>query len=166
MKALVLAVAAVLALALAGAGPASPGAPAPNVVVAGAVLSQGFGCVALELEPVAEACPGGHFHSGVDLAAAEGTQVHALAAGTVSVLEDPAGYGTFIRITHPGPYSTVYAHLSLTLARAGASAAAGEVIGLVGSTGLSTGPHLHFEVRRNGTPIDPGPFLKGGTQLW
>ena len=69
------------------------------------------------------------------------------------------GYGNAVIIQHAGDVSTLYAHISESLVESGNYVSQGEVIGLVGSTGLSTGPHLHFEVRRDGDPNDPELFL-------
>lgn len=96
-------------------------------------------------------------HTGVDYAAASGTPVHATADGVVSVAGRRGGYGTMVEVRHPNGYSTRYAHLSSLSARAivGSVVEQGDVIGRVGMTGLATGPHLHYEVRRRGQPIDP-----------
>ncbi len=98
-------------------------------------------------------------HTGVDMSAGSGTPIKAAEAGNVIHASGFGGYGNTVIIAHGGGLSTLYAHQSRVAVRAGDSVARGEVIGYVGSTGLSTGPHLHFEVRRNGSPIDPAPFL-------
>lgn len=106
---------------------------------------------------------GTHRHRGIDLHAATGARVVAAAAGTVSHAgPSPAGYGgygTIVVINHGGGISTVYAHLSRVLVRRGQGVVAGEHVGAAGATGQVTAPHLHFEVRRNGTPIDPRSWL-------
>ncbi|HIE53973.1 MAG TPA: M23 family metallopeptidase [Chromatiaceae bacterium] len=94
------------------------------------------------------------FHTGIDFAVPEGTPVHA-AAGTVSFAGE-RGYGLLVE--HRG-FSTYYAHLSRILVEAGQFVEQGQVIALSGNTGLSTGPHLHFEIRRSGKPVDPLPWL-------
>ena len=96
-------------------------------------------------------------HTGVDLAAARGTPVYAAADGSVGHAGTRGGYGNLVEVHHPNGYATRYAHLSRIAAgvRAGAAVRQGDVIGYVGSTGLSTGPHLHYEVRRKGQPVDP-----------
>jgi len=96
-------------------------------------------------------------HLGVDYAAAEGTPVRATGDGSVSIAEWRGGYGNMVEVQHPNGYTTRYAHLSRFAAgaRRGGFVRQGEVIGFVGSTGLATGPHLHYEVRRHGRPIDP-----------
>lgn len=103
-------------------------------------------------------------HAGVDWAAPTGTPVYAVAAGTISLAGDGKGYGNLVIIKHPGGLETRYAHLNTfaPIAKAGALVGQGQVIGYVGTTGRSTGPHLHFETRQNGAPIDPLPLLNGG----
>ena len=130
--------------------------------VTGAVLTQGFGCTSLVIEAADPACPGGHFHSGLDLAAPTGTQVRAAGAGRARLLWNPAGYGLYVLVDHGGGLQTLYGHLSEASIEDGAQVQAGEEIGRVGSTGLSTGPHLHFEVRRDGRAVDPAPLLSAG----
>ncbi len=96
-------------------------------------------------------------HGGVDWAAPTGTPIVAALAGTLRVVGDGGGYGNVIYIDHPGGLQSRYAHMSRFAdgMRAGRQVAQGEVIGYVGTTGRSTGPHLHFEFRQNGTPVDP-----------
>lgn len=95
-------------------------------------------------------------HEGVDIAAPQGTAVYVAAEGSVERTGyDAGGYGRFIEIRHPNGMTTLYGHLSRADVSAGDRLGAGERIGLVGSTGRSTGPHLHFEVRRNDKQVDP-----------
>lgn len=104
----------------------------------------------------------GSFHPGLDIGAAEGTPIQAAASGTVVLLQSEAesgGYGNYTCIDHGGGLSTCYAHQTSFATSLGASVSQGEVIGYVGSTGFSTGPHLHFEVRVNGEPVDPMGYL-------
>ena len=131
--------------------------PAGTMVrpVEGAAVSQGFGCTSFAAEPVDAACPGGHFHSGIDLAAPLGTPVHAALGGLVHVVRTIGGYGLRVELTHAGGMVTLYAHLSRVDVGDGDAVAAGDEIGAVGSSGNSTGPHLHFEVRRAGVAEDP-----------
>jgi murein DD-endopeptidase MepM/ murein hydrolase activator NlpD len=102
---------------------------------------------------------GPEFHQGLDIAAPMGTTVTAAAAGTVIMAQWYGGYGNYILIDHGGGYSTGYGHLSAIYVSVGQSVQRGQAIGAVGSTGQSTGPHLHFEVRIAGKPVDPAPRL-------
>jgi len=95
------------------------------------------------------------FHSGLDIGAAWGSPIIAAADGQVVVAGWTGGYGRAVQIAHGGGISTVYGHMSQVIAQPGSFVHAGQLIGYVGSTGLSTGPHLHYEVRRNGTPVNP-----------
>ena len=103
-------------------------------------------------------------HNGVDWAAPTGTPVRAAAQGKIKVVGDGGGYGNVVYIDHGNGMETRYAHLNEfgPNARQGATVAAGDVIGFVGTTGRSTGPHLHFELRVNGRPVDPLSFSGGG----
>lgn len=123
--------------------------------VSGAQISQGFGCTDVSIEPVDSACAGGHFHSGIDLAAGAGTPVVATAAGAARVIVSAIGFGLHVVIDHGGGLQSLYGHLSAVVVSDGAPVDAGEVIGAVGSSGNSTGPHLHFEIDRDGVPEDP-----------
>ena len=95
------------------------------------------------------------FHRGVDIAAPSGTPILAAADGRVIADGWNGGHGQQVRILHHNGLETSYSHMSAIAAHAGTSVRKGQVIGFVGSSGLSTGPHLHFEVRRGGQPIDP-----------
>ncbi|HEV3090219.1 MAG TPA: peptidoglycan DD-metalloendopeptidase family protein [Candidatus Cybelea sp.] len=99
------------------------------------------------------------FHQGLDIAAPSGTTVTAAAGGTIIMAQWYGGYGNYILIDHGGGYSTGYGHLSAIYVSVGQSVQRGQAIGAVGSTGQSTGPHLHFEVRIAGKPVDPAPRL-------
>lgn len=98
-------------------------------------------------------------HQGIDIAAAEGTVVRAVAAGTAETGQ-LAGFGNYVIIKHNSTFETLYGHLDKIYTPSGTVVAAGEAIGTVGSTGLSTGPHLHFEVMVNHRAVDPLPFLE------
>jgi len=98
---------------------------------------------------------GSRQHSGVDLAAPAGSPVRASADGIVSFADWRGGYGNMIAIEHGSGLQTRFAHLSRIAVRAGQRVTKGQLIGLVGSTGRSTGPHLHYEVRQNGSAVDP-----------
>jgi murein DD-endopeptidase MepM/ murein hydrolase activator NlpD len=127
--------------------------------VTGAMISQPFGCTSFALEPVDPSCPGGHFHSGIDLAVAAGTPVHATLAGVAQVIDDTTGYGLHIVIDHGQGLTSLYGHLESVCVRTGEHVLTGQLIGRVGSTGNSTGPHLHFEIDVNGTPENPQLFV-------
>jgi murein DD-endopeptidase MepM/ murein hydrolase activator NlpD len=98
-------------------------------------------------------------HRGVDLRAPEGTPVRTMAAGRVRYAGWMSGYGNVVWVDHPRDVISVYAHLSQIHVATGAAIARGELVGLSGSTGDVTGPHLHFEVWKSGRPVDPIPFL-------
>lgn len=99
------------------------------------------------------------FHLGTDIGAAYGTPVVAYQSGTVIIAEYHWSYGNYIVVDHGNGLSTLYAHMSALNAGVGTKVSAGQVIGAIGSTGSSTGPHLHFEVRINGSTVDPAPYL-------
>jgi murein DD-endopeptidase MepM/ murein hydrolase activator NlpD len=101
----------------------------------------------------------GRLHEGIDLGAASGTPILAAAAGTVIYAGWMDGYGNFVIIDHGGGIATAYGHQSSIAVTDGQSVTQGQVIGYVGSTGHSTGPHLHFEVRVNGSAVDPLGYL-------
>jgi murein DD-endopeptidase MepM/ murein hydrolase activator NlpD len=101
----------------------------------------------------------GHFHTGIDIAAPYGTPIMAADSGEIIFAGWWDGYGKAIVIDHGRGIATVYGHMSRLYATVGTTVAKGQTIGLEGSTGYSTGPHVHFEVRRNGTPVNPNPFL-------
>lgn len=105
------------------------------------------------------------FHPGVDLRAARGTAVLATGAGRVIHAGPDSGYGNMIEIDHGDGVTSRYGHLSRVLVSVGEEVAMGEVIGETGSTGRSTGPHLHYEVRLDGHPVDPERFLNSGLAL-
>jgi murein DD-endopeptidase MepM/ murein hydrolase activator NlpD len=101
----------------------------------------------------------GRMHEGIDIAVGSGTPVHAAAAGTVVYAGWLSGYGNIVVIDHGNGLSTAYAHNSSLIVGQGAVVGTGFVVALSGSTGHSTGPHVHFEVRVNGTPVDPLGYL-------
>lgn len=118
--------------------------------VRGFSINSRFGMRRLGGEPQARV------HKGVDIAAPTGTSVFAATEGRVMRTGyQPEGYGRFVELEHPNGMTTLYAHLSRIDVAGGQNVTASERIGLVGSTGFSTGPHLHFEVRRNGVQINP-----------
>lgn len=100
------------------------------------------------------------FHAGLDFAGPMGAPIYAASEGTVSFAGRKAGYGNCIEIDHGNGLVTRYAHMSRFVARAGEKVAAGDVIGKIGNSGRSTGPHLHFEVRVHDRAVNPRPFLE------
>ncbi|MEL7221829.1 MAG: M23 family metallopeptidase, partial [Bacteroidota bacterium] len=99
------------------------------------------------------------FHRGIDFRASTGTPVLAAGAGEVLEVGDKGNYGNCIIIVHDEIYQTLYAHLASIEVKAGDYLTAGQVIGTVGSTGMSTGPHLHYEVIKNGKRVNPADYL-------
>ncbi len=132
--------------------------PVPN-----ATLTQGFGPSPYLFEPAFAAYP--HFHSGLDLAAPMGTPVLSAAEGVVVLAtaqrsgDHYVGYGNYVVVQHPGGLRTLYAHLLRSVVQPGDAVRQRQVLGFMGSTGNSTGPHTHFEVRFQNTPIDPTALL-------
>ncbi|MDN5331409.1 MAG: hypothetical protein PWP45_634 [Tepidanaerobacteraceae bacterium] len=102
---------------------------------------------------------GGEFHTGLDIANATGTPVRAANSGVVTFAGRNGGYGKLVIINHGGGFETYYAHLNTISVSVGEKVSRGQVLGTVGTTGRTTGPHLHFEVRVNGTPKNPLLYL-------
>ncbi len=102
------------------------------------------------------------YHKGVDFVGKRGSEVLAVAAGVVTQSERSGGYGNIVEIRHADGYVTRYAHNQENLVKEGDRVEKGEPIAMLGSTGRSSGPHVHFEVRRNGKIINPARFIKGG----
>ncbi|HEV2059911.1 MAG TPA: peptidoglycan DD-metalloendopeptidase family protein, partial [Solirubrobacteraceae bacterium] len=107
----------------------------------------------------------GRNHAGIDIAAPTGTPVRAADCGTVTQSGTAGAYGNIVCIQHSASLSTCYAHLSKISTQRGAYVRVGQIIGEVGSTGRSSGPHLHFETRENGRAQNPAPFLKGAKTM-
>jgi murein DD-endopeptidase MepM/ murein hydrolase activator NlpD len=104
-------------------------------------------------------------HTGLDFRSSIGDPVRATAAGTVDVAGPSGGYGNMVEIDHGNGFSTRYGHLSAIEVKVGQKVQIGQIIGRVGSTGRSTGPHLHYETRIDGEPVDPQKFLRAGLRL-
>ena len=102
-------------------------------------------------------------HPGIDIAVAVGSIVRASGGGTVHQLGEDPEYGFFVLLDHLDDYQTMYGHLSRILVEPGASVAPGQVIGLSGTSGRSTAPHLHFEIRQKGVSLDPRTMVKEGS---
>ncbi|MFA6749234.1 MAG: M23 family metallopeptidase, partial [Candidatus Riflebacteria bacterium] len=96
---------------------------------------------------------------GIDIAAPKGTPILAATNGKVIYAGRRSGYGNLIIVSHANGYSTRYAHCSSIIARKGQQVKAGQIIGRVGATGVATGNHLHFEVRKNGKTLNPVSFI-------
>jgi murein DD-endopeptidase MepM/ murein hydrolase activator NlpD len=151
-----------------GSLPPNIGAPSGTPITAngsqlmwpahGVQIAQPFGPSSYPFEPAFGGYP--HFHTGVDLGGPLGTPIVAAADGVVAAADvSTVGYGNHIIIAHAGGMLTLYGHLEAMLVKVGDVVKAGQPIALLGSTGNSTGPHCHFEVRVNGQPVDPRPFL-------
>lgn len=105
------------------------------------------------------------FHAGIDFRARAGEPVYATAAGRIASAGRAGGYGKLVEIDHGNGLTTRFAHLSSIAVAEGADVAAGELIGHAGSTGRSTGPHLHYETRLDGRAVDPWRFLRAAEVL-
>ncbi len=102
----------------------------------------------------------GDYHIGVDLAVPKGTPVFATAKGKVVEVGKDARLGKYVRIRHARGYETVYAHLDSTTVKVGDSVRTADMVGFAGETGMTTGPHVHYEVYKDGKPIDPAKLVK------
>jgi murein DD-endopeptidase MepM/ murein hydrolase activator NlpD len=124
-------------------------------------ISQGFGPSTYWFEPPYGRYP--HFHTGIDMVEPFGSPVFAADDGVVALVgTSSSGYGNYVVIAHAGGFDTLYGHLSSILVKAGQRVTQGTPVGLEGSTGNSTGPHLHFELRVAQKPVDPTPYLPPG----
>jgi len=128
-------------------------------IVYGAKITQPFGCPDLELEPYDAFCPQHHIHTGIDLAARTGSDVHSATSGTARRGNDPDGAGLYVVVYVDSHVRVLYCHLSDFRVRTGESVRPGQVVGLLGSSGNSTGPHVHFEVQVDGRPVDPATWV-------
>ena len=126
-----------------------------------AQISQGFGPSTFWFEPAYGQYP--HFHTGIDMVAPFGSPVYAADDGVVALVgSSSTGYGNYVVIAHSGGLDTLYGHLSTAVVKVGQPVAQGQPVGLEGSSGNSTGAHLHFELRINQRPVDPAPYLPPG----
>jgi murein DD-endopeptidase MepM/ murein hydrolase activator NlpD len=126
-----------------------------------AQISQGFGPSTFWFEPAYGQYP--HFHTGIDMVAPFGSPVYAADDGVVALVgTSSTGYGNYVVIAHSGGLDTLYGHLSTALVKIGQPVTQGQPVGLEGSSGNSTGAHLHFELRINQRPVDPAPYLPPG----
>jgi murein DD-endopeptidase MepM/ murein hydrolase activator NlpD len=117
-------------------------------------VASGFG---YRIDPVYKTVK---YHAGLDFAAPQGTPIYATANGTVKVAGNLGnGYGNHVVVNHGYGYETLYGHMFKVIVRNGSHVKRGEILGYVGSTGKSTGPHLHYEVHKNGRPLDPVYFF-------
>jgi murein DD-endopeptidase MepM/ murein hydrolase activator NlpD len=116
-------------------------------------ISSGFGA---RVDPFTG---GEEFHEGIDFAAPEGTEIRAVAAGVVTWAGPRGGYGNMVQIDHGNGYATRYGHAYRVLVHVGETVQRGDVVALVGDTGRSTGPHVHFEVLKNGHEVNPARFV-------
>ena len=130
-----------------------------SAVVPGARVTQPFGCTSLVLEPFDPWCPTLHIHTGIDLAAPLGTAVYSATSGSATIGYDPNGAGDYVKIVLDAHAWILYGHLSAFRVGSGDFVEAGQVIGLVGATGLATGPHVHLQVDVDRVPVDPAMFL-------
>ena len=126
-----------------------------------AQISQGFGPSTFWFEPAYGQYP--HFHTGLDLVEPFGSPVYAADDGVVALVgSSSGGYGNYVVIAHSGGLDTLYGHLSTALVKVGQAVTQGQPVGLEGSSGNSTGAHVHFELRINQRPVDPTPYLPPG----
>jgi murein DD-endopeptidase MepM/ murein hydrolase activator NlpD len=124
-------------------------------------ISQPFGPSRFWFEPAYGGYP--HFHTGIDLVEPFASPIYAADDGIVALVgKSSSGYGNYVVIAHSGGLDTLYGHLSTALVKVGQAITQGQVVGLEGSTGNSTGPHLHFELRIRNQPVDPTPYLPPG----
>lgn len=138
-------------------GPASVGSPRPGgqfMWPANGPVTSGFG---YRIHPIFGTRT---LHAGIDIGAAYGSSAWAADGGTVTFVGAMSGYGNVVVVDHGGGLATTYNHLSAFSVSSGQSVSRGQQVGAVGCTGYCTGPHLHFEVRVNGTPVDPMPYLQ------
>jgi len=133
--------------------------PVRKPIASGTDLASGFG---VRIDPFLRSPA---MHTGLDFRSSTGDPVRATANGTISVAGTNGGYGKMVEINHGNGITTRYAHLSQIEVKVGQPVKIGQLVGRVGSTGRSTGPHLHYETRVDGDPVDPQKFLRAGLRL-
>ncbi|MCW1383240.1 M23 family metallopeptidase [Novosphingobium sp. KCTC 2891] len=133
--------------------------PSLMPINSGRALSSGFG---MRVHPV---LGGLRAHKGIDLPATTGTPIYATADGVVGKADWFGGYGLYVQLEHGASLETRYGHMSRIAVAEGQHVRKGDVIGYVGSTGRSTGAHLHYEVRVAGEAVNPLPYMQGGNRL-
>jgi murein DD-endopeptidase MepM/ murein hydrolase activator NlpD len=126
-------------------------------------ITQPFGCTDVPGEPYDANCPSHRRHTGIDLGIPLATPIYASSGGTVREFVSGSGYGDYVLISHPDGWFTLYGHLSSFVVADGQVVQKGQLIARSGSTGYSTGPHLHFEVRRGSQAVDPCGILNCST---
>ncbi|MFN2464809.1 MAG: peptidoglycan DD-metalloendopeptidase family protein, partial [Candidatus Dormibacteria bacterium] len=143
------------------------------IVPVQAAVIQGFGPTDVDFEPSVtyRGTFYPHFHTGLDIIGAANSPVHAAADGVVLLATSSKdaqgnliGYGNYVAIAHPNGFVTLYGHMNSLSVKEGQVVHQGEIVGQEGSTGLSTGPHVHFEIRHNNEWVDPAPYLAGQVQ--
>jgi Peptidase family M23 len=122
-------------------------------------ITQRFGCTDVPGEPYSAECATHRFHTGIDLGVHAGTPVYASAAGVAHVYRSDSGYGNHVLVAHGNGWFTLYAHLGRFTVHEGEAVRRGDPVGLSGSTGFSTGPHLHFEIRYGQRYQEPCVYL-------
>jgi len=125
----------------------------PNIKPVNGRITSGFG---MRLHPVYQRVL---FHSGTDFSAPEGSKVHVTGDGIVTFSGYSGGYGQKVTVSHGYGFKTVYAHLSRSLVRQGQRVSRGDIIALSGNTGVSTGPHLHYEIHKNNVKVNPAAYF-------
>jgi len=133
--------------------------PVRKPVVGEVDMSSPFG---MRMDPFVR---GPAIHTGIDLRGATGDPVRATANGTVTTASVQGGYGKMVELDHGNGFATRYGHLSEIDVKVGQTVRIGDTIGRIGSTGRSTGPHLHYETRVEGEAVDPQKFLRAGIRL-
>ena len=136
------------------AAPAPPAAPEPPDLPAEGFIWPVNGIINSNFGP-----RGAGVHDGIDIGAPEGTPIRAIERGEVIYADQLRGYGNMVIVRHAGGFVSVYAHNEANLVREGQIVARGDIVGRVGSTGRVTGPHLHFEIRKNNSAQDPLRYL-------